>query len=129
MRNFQLFLLRLRLVYVLYLSLFSDTFIQYLNEQPPVVFFLLLHWLNGNGNWSRMDGTIGLTIVNLLHRWSGAVALKPWRKSFPGSDREKKQQLSGSEPWHMPSLIRSLPNHDKPLSSSLLILIMFMDSF
>ena len=40
------------------------------------------------------------------NRWTGVVALKQWRKFFQGYIREKKHQLSGSEPWHMPFLIR-----------------------
>ena len=34
------------------------------------------------------------------------MVLKPWKKSFPGYISERKQQLSESEPWHMPSPIR-----------------------
>lgn len=70
------------------------------------------------GGWMA----IGLANVN-FYRWNGAVALKPWRKSFPGYNSEKQQQLSESEPWHMHSLIRSA-NPWQPFSilTSLLML-------
>ena len=48
-----------------------------------------------------------ILILILLKRLNGAVALIPWKKSYREYNRKKKQQLSVSEPWHMPSLIRS----------------------
>lgn len=60
---------------------------------------------------SLINGTIVVIFLteglSLFHRWNGVAARKPWKKSFLGCNREKKQQLSVSEQWHMPSLIRS----------------------